>query len=487
MLRWILIHHWKKIRRSPDFQRNIAVNIVIGFFVLIFFVNLLILGLSIDSILKAAAPAENPLRVLNSLLLYYFSVDLLLRFFLQKIHSLNAAPYLTLPVRRNALVHYVLGSSVLSLFNLVPLFIFVPCLWKVVALTSGPLASSAWILTLLVLMLWNGYVIVYLRNRFPAQMKIVVGLLAVVGLVFSGLIPVRNLSAGFFQLFLDHPETALVPVAMLAGIYALNWRYLRHHLSIDEMTRSRMRRSSLRTPSFLRVFGELGPYVGLELKLLTRNKRSRSMLILIPLMLAYGLLVYPHEMNRSIDGFLMIVGFMITGLFVVSYGTYAFAWESGYFGLILAGRIDIRRYIRAKYVLMLCVSLLAYLVSLGYAVFGARIILINTALLLFNLGVGAIIVLTFATFNKTRYNLDANIFSTQGKTGVHYSVILILLAIQYAVYFLFKLTISSEAGIAALGILGLVGLLFHRMLLERIVRQFLKKKYAMAAGFRQNS
>ncbi|MDD1475088.1 DUF5687 family protein, partial [Dolichospermum sp. ST_sed4] len=60
IIKWFLSHQWKEMKRSSIWQKNLALNIVLGFLILLMLIYLLILGLFIDKILKEVKPDDAP-------------------------------------------------------------------------------------------------------------------------------------------------------------------------------------------------------------------------------------------------------------------------------------------------------------------------------------------------------------------------------------------------------------------------------------------
>ena len=68
--------------RSPFWQKNIVLNILLGLLVGIMLLYLLALGLFIDKILIELFPDKDPVVVFNGIILYYFAFEFFIRFFM---------------------------------------------------------------------------------------------------------------------------------------------------------------------------------------------------------------------------------------------------------------------------------------------------------------------------------------------------------------------------------------------------------------------
>ena len=93
-IRSFAVHQWRQALRSPYWHRSLAVKIVLGLFTVILLLNFLGLGLVLDHILESAFPEEDVVSTFNSFLLYFFGIDLFLRFLLQKLPILPVQHYL---------------------------------------------------------------------------------------------------------------------------------------------------------------------------------------------------------------------------------------------------------------------------------------------------------------------------------------------------------------------------------------------------------
>lgn len=76
-------------------------------------------------------------------------------------------------------------------------------------------------------------------------------------------------------------------------------------------------------------------------------------------------------------------------------------------------------------------------------------------------------------------------FNYQGLGASHWLAMLPAFLLPVLIYLPFSWMGYPQTGIIFIGALGLVGLLFHRYLLKVVLKQFMKRKYEMAEGFRK--
>lgn len=489
MLFTLLKHQWKADIRSSVFQKSIVLNIIMGLLILYFGGIFLFLGFRVDNILAELAPGKDPVAMLNGVLFYYFLSDLFFRFMLQELPVLAVEPYLHLPLRKRKLVHFVLLKSVTSFLNILPLLFILPFMAEAVLPAHGTAAAAAWALTLVAVTLLNNFVLLYFKRQLSNKPLYTLAFGIVVGglmlLEYLGLLPLRQVSEVAFGAVLAQPWLPVVPLLLVAGAYLLNYTFLIRHVYPEELKVRKATTVSGGNIAFLSRFGEVGKLIELELKLIWRHKRPKSLLSMSVFFLFYGFLFYkePH-----LEGFAMLlfVGLMITGTAIFNYGQFMPGWQSTHFDALLTQRISPYQFYRAKYWMFLAVTVLVYLITLPYGLLGYKIILINTATMLYNIGVNVFIIFFFSAYNTARLDLSkGSAFNWQGVGASKFLMMLPLIILPLLIYMPFGMAGSPYMGVATLGVLGLLGLVFQRQLLHYTAAHFLAHKYKLAAGFRQ--
>jgi len=101
----------KKFFRAPQWELKLAIRILIGIVVLYFLAAFLFLGVGIYFIAQKSAPEQNPVFLINQFLIYYFGIDLLIRYFVQNLPITDIKPLLIQPISKNKIVQGVLLRS----------------------------------------------------------------------------------------------------------------------------------------------------------------------------------------------------------------------------------------------------------------------------------------------------------------------------------------------------------------------------------------
>jgi len=104
-----------------------------------------------------------------------------------------------------------------------------------------------------------------------------------------GVYSISPISAKLFQYLISVPWAFLLPLVLLFLVYMLNYAYLRSRMYIEEISIRKHRRvDTLAGITYLKSLGRVGELIAFELKLYWRNKRSKSLLYIMPIFLLYG-------------------------------------------------------------------------------------------------------------------------------------------------------------------------------------------------------
>lgn len=491
VIRWFISHQFKQLRRSSFWQKSLAINIVLAFVIGLVLLELLVLGIMLRKILAEIYPDQDLVAIFNGALLYYFAIDLILRYLMQSLPVMAAQPYFHLPVRKSVIVNYMLAKSKFFILNYLPLLVFIPWAVRSVAPQYSSLQAFYWLLGLIFLIFTNNFIIVYVKRQLFTRPWIVAvfGILVIGFIVLDslGLYSIAAISTSLFHYLITVEWAFLAPLLLLIFVYALNFFYLRARMYVEEIsTRKHRRVDNLAGFNYLKSLGRIGELVAFELKLYWRNKRSKSLLYMMPLFLLYGFFFYPQTVYMEMGGMMIFVGIFVTGGVGMSVGNYFLGWESSFFDAILANNIDFEKYFRAKYMILLGTAIFSYVVTLPYALYGWEILYINSMCFLMNIGVNAYIILLFCTNNKKRMDLSKGAaFNYQGVGASQFLIMLPLLLMPVVLYGLFSIFLDRIPAASLLGLMGVLGILFHKMLMQKVLERFKRRKYIIAEGFRE--
>jgi hypothetical protein len=482
-------HELKAFWRSKNTGKSIAIRVVMALLILYLLINVLFIGFFLNKVLEKVFPNDDVVFSFCGIILIYYLFDLFMRLQFQELPTLRVQPYLQLPIKRNSLVGYLAFTALLSVFNLWPVVLFMPVIIKVIATGSGGLTAFAFIISIVGLTIFNNYLGLYIKRKGNLNgwiLLIVPIAIALIGLsdFYWHLFSIRKISFLLFGHLINHPALALVPVLLGALIFYFNFFYLKQNLYLEELsTRKTSYKSSTEYP-LLNRFGNIGDLVANELKLILRNKRSRSALIMGLFFMFYGLIFYTNPRFNS-DAAKVFVGMFMTGIFIINYGQFMYGWQASHFDGLLVNKISFSDFLKGKYLLFTVVSTGYFLLTTPYVYFGWHTLLVHTVMYLWNIGVNTTIVLFFANRNYKRLDLSKGAaFNWEGVSGNQWILSLPLLITPFIFYGPFALFHHGDIGLALLAIIGLVFIFTRGFWIKTLEADFYTKRYKIAEGFR---
>jgi hypothetical protein len=343
---------------------------------------------------------------------------------------------------------------------------------------------------ILSLMLLNNFLVLYLKRKSISNiLYLLIGIIVIGGLAaleYFKIISIAAFANNIFTAIVVHPLYALSFTILALAMFLFNSRYLRNNLFVEELSKKDKNKTSTDYP-FLNRFGKTGELAALELKLILRHKRPRSALMMGFFFLLYGFIMYkPEAIANNELGMVIFAAIFITGIFIITYGQFMFGWQSGHFDGLLSNKIDFKNFIKAKFLLFTIGSTAITLIAFLYGFMSWKIVLIEFAVYLYNIGFSTVIVLFFAMYNYKRLDITKKAsFNWQGSGATQWIMSIPLLLLPYLIYLPFYFMKQPYWGIAAIGIFGIITLLMRNVFINLLTKKFEKQRYKIAEGFRE--
>lgn len=491
MIKWFIQHQWKQEIRSSIWQKNVVLNIIIGFFMVIMLLYLLALGILLDRVLEDVVKDANADITLSKIIIYYFILTFMMRFFLQSLPAMEIIPYLHLRIKRSTIAWFMQFKSLTSFFNFIPFLLFLPFALGYMTEEFSGFQAFIWFSAVFLFELTSNFKLIYFKRKFTLNPKLILLLIGAIGLIIAldkfDLFSISDISLWYFTQLNANWIWVLLPLISTIFFVFWNLSMIRQNSYLDDLSPKKTEGENLTAKlNLLQNFGKTGELVLGEIKLILRNKRSKSVVFLIPFFLMYGLFFYPQDVYKDMTVFLVFVGIFVTGGFLIAYGQYLMAWESSHFDFILSSNIGIHDYFKAKYFLLVIPTIILYFFTIPYMYFGMNIFWVNFAALFYNLGVNAPLLLYMASFNKKRMDLSKGaMMNYQGVGANNFILVIPLLAIPSLIYWPISAFFGYIPAVLTLGGLGVLGLIFNQSLIKLAVNNFRKKRYQIAEGYRQ--
>ncbi|MDB5281511.1 MAG: hypothetical protein JWO06_586 [Bacteroidota bacterium] len=490
MVLTLLSHQWKEFWRSRNAGRNLAIQILMGFLLLYLLISAIALGAFLPTLLGKMFPAVDVITSFCGLVLYYFAFDIIIRFMLQDLPTLSVQPYLVQNIKHKQLVGFLNLRSLFSFFNLLPFILILPFIFMEIGPHYGIVVALSFALTIFSLCVFNHFAILFIKRKTIISTVwlagVFVAVLLIIGLDYFNIFSMRRVSEVLFTFLLVNPWLCLVIAVLAFASFYNNQRFLLRNLYVEEMVKSSGHKTSA-DYVWLNQFGTIGDMIALELKLIIRNKRPRNVFLSSSVLLFYGFFLYKQVyLDRGSWGFILMGGILITGMFIASYGQLLFAWQSPQFDGLMASNIDLRTYVKSKFLLLASFSTVAFLLSLLYGFKNWKIVPVEVAAYFFNIGINSVLCIYFATKHYKAVDLSKNgSFNNQGASASRYWYSLFLALTAMGIYLPFAFLINNWAGIIAIGTLGLTSFLLREWWIDILTRELFKNKYQILDGFRE--
>lgn len=432
-----------------------------------------------------------PVHQLNLHLIGILASYVVVRFLFQKPPRLQPRPFLHLPVRRPRLIAYVQWASLGTVYNLFPLFFFLPFGARYLQ-TAAPSVEGIvlWSAGITCAVLITHYASMALRawiGRSSLSVLLLVG--GALGLeVFdriAGEAVISATSATLFDGLLDGQWTPLLLLgATTAATYLLSglglWRGL---MKEDSVFRSRDYALPVRLPFSGSVLRNLAL---LEVKMMWRSSRTRQyVLISIVVSTAYTALLL-SDLNLFADQRWMwaLIGLFASGAFVLNYGQLMFAWESRYFDGIMARATPLDTMVQAKIMLLQGSCIALFLISLPlFIAMAPALIPLHVAFLFYNAGITSGLMILLAVHNHKRVDLTSGgFFEYEGFSAIHW--LWMIPTVVPPALILMVLPNRTHLAFSLIALLGLAGMLLSWPWSQALARRLQLRKHTMAAGFR---
>ncbi len=487
MFKYFIPLEWKAFSRSASFGVDILLRIFFVISALSFLVIFTVLGISIYYILVDSELP--PWETINKFLIYYMAADLFMRFFFQKPPIANIKPLLLLNVKRVSLVNYFLGKTVLSIFNTIHFF-FIFSLCGVLIYEGFPLQQVLFWGVSLMLMVYSVNFINLLIHTKTVVFVGVVGVVAAVALLqYFQVYDITFFTEIGFKSFYDMPFMIVLPLGLLVFLYKFTLSFYSRNLYLDTGLTEQREVAQSEDLSWLNRFGSVSTFLKNDIKMMKRNKRPKTTVLMSFLFLFYGLLFFTKSIEVYDNDFMYAFsGIFITGGFLLTFGQYVPSWDSSYYPLMMCQNIKYRDYLMAKWWLMVIATALSLVIGSFYLYFGWKVYVLIAATAVFNMGVNSYLVLWGGAYVKTPIDLGVNKNIMGEQQAFNLKTILISIPkmfIPVVIYGGIKTLWGYEAAIIGLTGVGIIGFAFRNRVFNLIENIYKREKYDTLKAYKQ--
>lgn len=489
MIKQFLQLEWKAFIRSASFSTNLALKILMVFGALYFI--FVFAGLGVASYYLLEEAGLKPFPTVNKFIIYYLVFDLLFRFFLQKMPTLTIKPFLNQNIKKNNIVHYTLGKTTISFFNFIHWFFFIP--FTVVLIKEGfnPIGAILWALSLLLFIYANNFITILIDKK-DSVFYAVIAIFATFGILqYYDLFDITIYTNIFFEGFYTIMYYVLIPLTLLFVLYYSTFKFFKSNLYLDAGLASKQSDATTENFTWLDKLGSVSTFIKNDIRLIKRNKRAKTSVLMSFIFLFYGLLFFTGGIEAYDNPFMKVfAGIFISGGFLFTFGQFVPSWDSSYYPLMMTQNITYNDYLSSKWWLIIIATVVSTLLSSFYLYFGWEAYLAIVACAIFNMGINSHLVLLGGAFIKTPIDLTTSKGAFGDKKAFNAKTFLISLPkmlLPIALYSLGHFFFNPLYGYLFIVLAGIIGFAFKNKVFQMIEGIYKKEKYATLHAYKQKS
>ncbi|WP_417369007.1 DUF5687 family protein [Gelidibacter japonicus] len=490
MIKYFISLEWKSFIRSASFKTNLFLKIMMVFGALWMIASFLLLGFGVYFIIEEQFKME-PFQVVNQALIYYMGIDLVFRYFLQKMPVMNIKPLMYLPIKRKAIVNFAIGKTMISFFNILHAFFFIP--FSIVLIMEGfpVLQVLAWSFAILGWIYCNNFINIFVNNKDVVFYAVIGSIVAMIGLQYYGIFDITQFTYPIFNSFYAIPYMAFIPVVLAMVFYRMAFTFFKNNLYLDAGLSIKHDIAETQDYTWLNRFGSMSTFLKNDIKLLRRNKRSKTTLLISVLFIFYGLLFFTGSVEAYEGPFWRVfAGIFISGGFLFTFGQFVPSWDSAYYPLMMSQNIRYKEYIASKWYLMVIATIVSTVISVFYLYWGWQAYAAVVVGAIYNIGVNSHLVLWGGAYIKTPIDLTTSKKAFGDKQAFNAKTLLLTipkLLLPMAIYAVGHFTLGEAFGFALVAIAGLAGFLFKNKVFNIIEKVYKSEKYKTLAAYKQNN
>lgn len=235
--------------------------------------------------------------------------------------------------------------------------------------------------------------------------------------------------------------------------------------------------------SYFNRYGAMGEYLKLEIKLRLRNKQVRmSFFILLGLMTLLSAMLYFTDIydGEFMKSFILLYDYV--GLGTMTLIT-IMCYEGNYIDGLMSRRESIYELLRAKFYFNSAMMLIPLMLVIPLTLIGKISIWMNVAYFLFTIGVIYPGVFQLAVYNNNTMPLNQKVTGKQGN-ATQQIVSMVVLFLPIGLEKICVWIMGPVWGYVPMIVLGLTGIVTHKIWLRNIYVRFMNRRYINMEGYR---
>jgi len=432
-----------------------------------------------------------PYHIMNQGILYVMAGDFLMRFMAQPSVSQEIKPYLLMPVKRKKLISLLLLKSGLDGYNFIWFFVYVPFAFLTVIRFYGFGGMFLYLIGIWLIFVFNNYwyllckLLLGEKTLWLLLPTAVFGALGAAEFLLDGL-PVSRFTMDLGEGFIEgNPLSFLFVLACIGVMFLINLK-LQQRMIYNELSKkedTKIKRVS--EYKFLDKYGEVGEYIRLEIKLITRNKTVKTqfrMGLIVMLGFSFALAFTDVYDGSYMTSFICLYNYAILPIMTLGQ---VMCFEGNYIDGLMSRKESIFNLLRAKYYLTTLIILVPFLIMMFPIAKGKITLLTAIAYLIFVVGFVFFMLLQLAVYNTRTLPLNANLMkSNKSSNWIQGLITGGAFMLPLLIDKLLSGLLQEEVAHIILILLGLGFIATHNLWIKNIYKRFMKRRYKNMEEFR---
>ena len=478
-------------KRNPAFDTNRFAKFLIYFMIVYWAALFLFFGVMLPVMFEELVPNMEPYHIMNQGFIYVMLADFLMRFMAQPSVSQEIKPYLLMPIKRKKLISMLLLKSGLDSYNFMWFFVYVPFAFLTVIRFYGFGGMFLYLLGIWLIFVFNNYW--YLLCKLLLGEKtlwlllpiLVFGALGAAEFLLDGL-PISRFTMDLGEGFIKgNPLSFLFILACIGVLFFINLK-LQQRMIYNEISKKEDTKiKHVSEYKFLDKYGEVGEYLRLEIKLITRNKTVKTQFRMgLIVMLAFSVLLAFTDVydGTYMTSFICLYNYAVLPIMTLGQ---VMSFEGNYIDGLMSRKESIFNLLRAKYYLTTLIILVPFLIMF-FPIAKEKITLLTAiAYLIFVAGFVFFMLLQLAVYNTRTLPLNANLMkSNKSSNWIQGLITGCAFMLPLLIDKLLSALLPEEVAHIILIVIGLGFIATHNLWIKNIYKRFMKRRYKNMEEFR---
>ena len=478
-------------KRNPAFDTNRFAKFLIYFMIVYWAAIFLFLGVSLPFMFEGLVPNMEPYHIMNQGFIYVMLADFLIRFMAQPSVSQEIKPYLLMPVKRKKLISILLLKSGLDSYNFMWFFVYVPFAFLTVIRFYGFGGMSLYLIGIWLIFVFNNYwyllckLLLGEKTLWLLLPTAVFGALGAAEFLLDGL-PISRFTMDLGEGFIEgNPLSFLFILACIGVLFFINLK-LQQRMIYNEISKKEDTKiKHVSEYKFLDKYGEVGEYLRLEIKLITRNKTVKTqfrMGLIVMLGFSFALAFTDVYDGSYMTSFICLYNYAVLPIMTLGQ---VMSFEGNYIDGLMSRKESIFNLLRAKYYLTTLIILVPFLIMMFPIAKGKITLLAAIAYLIFVAGFVFFMLLQLAVYNTRTLPLNSNLMkSNKSSNWIQGLVTGCAFMLPLLIDKLLSALLQEEVAHILLILIGLGFIATHNLWIKNIYKRFMKRRYKNMEEFR---